>query len=240
MSWLPDRSGYWVLFNRDERRTRRSGRRPEHRRQGPVRTVAPTDGDAGGTWIGVNQFAVTVALLNRYHEAPVERTPATVSRGLLLRSLLDARSGRGLIRRLLTTGLHDYLPFTIAVFDRTAAVRVADWNGRELILSRVTRPGLVRTSSGFDQRAAERTRQARFDEALGGDRITASGLRALHRDHHPAKGPFSICMHRPDARTRSLTEIRVARTTASVRYQAGSPCRARPAHPVRLALAPRG
>ena len=130
-----------------------------HQRLGTVRTVAPVDGDFGGTWIGVNQFAVTAALLNRYHDAPAERPPATVSRGLLLRSLLDARSGRGLIARLSKTALKNYLPFTIAAFDRTATVRVADWNGRELVVSRVTKPGLVRTSSGFDQRAAERARQ---------------------------------------------------------------------------------
>lgn len=240
LSWLPDRSGYWVFFNRDERRTRRPGRRPERRRLGRVRTVAPIDGDFGGTWIGVNQFAVTAALLNRYHDAPVERTPATISRGLLLRSLLDARSGRDLIRRLEAIELHDYLPFTIAAFDRGPAVQVADWNGRDLTVSRVTGPGLVRTSSGFDQRVAEQMRQARFDEVLGGDPITAPRLRTLHRDHRPAKGPFSVCMHRPDAQTRSLTEIRVAKTTASIRYQAGSPCRARPSHPLRLALARRG
>ena len=211
-----------------------------HQRLGTVRTVAPVDGDFGGTWIGVNQFAVTAALLNRYHDAPVERTPATVSRGLLLRSLLDARSGRGLIGRLARTALTNYLPFTIAVFDRTAAVRVADWNGRDLVVSLVTKPGLVRTSSGFDQRAAERVRRARFDAALRAGPITVPTLRSLHRDHHPGKGPLSVCMHRPDARTQSLTEIRVAVTTASVRYRAGSPCRARTSQPIRLSLAPRG
>lgn len=211
-----------------------------HQPLGPVRIVAPVDGDFGGTWIGVNQFAVTAALLNRYHDAPAERTPATVSRGLLLRSLLDARSGRGLIGRLSKTALKNYLPFTIAAFDRTATVRVADWNGRELVVSRVTKPGLVRTSSGFDQQAAERARQARFDAALMAGPITAPALRSLHRDHHPGKGPLSVCMHRPDARTQSLTEIRVAVTTASVRYRAGSPCRARASQPIRLSLAHRG
>ena len=240
LSWLPDRSGYWIFFNRDERRTRRPGRGPAHQRLGKVRIITPVDGDCGGTWIGVNQFAVSAALLNRYHDAPVERIPATVSRGLLLRSLLDARSAKALIGRLGRTGLTDYLPFTIAAFDRSRTVRVADWNGRELTLSRVTAPGLVRTSSGLDQRGAERSRRARFDEVLGGNDITVRRLRGLHQDHRPAKGALSVCMHRPDARTQSLTEIRVAKTMASVRYRAGSPCRARPSEPIRLALARRG
>ncbi len=240
LSWLPDPTGYWVFFNRDERRTRRPGRAPVPQRLGPVRLVAPADGDAGGTWIGVNQFAVTAALLNRYHDAPVERTPATISRGLLLHSLLDARSARRLIRRLVTTALDHYQPFTIAAIDRTRSVQLADWNGRELRLSSLTEPGLIRTSSGFDQRAAERARQARFDEIEAAGPRTARRLRALHRDHQPRKGPVSICMHRLDARTQSLTEIRVGEARASVRYWAGAPCRAEPSAPVRLALLPRG
>lgn len=238
LSWLPDRSGYWVFFNRDERTTRGRGRAPVRQRLGQVRIVSPIDADFGGTWIGVNQFGVTAALLNRYHDAPVERTPATISRGLLLRSLLDAPSGRALIGRIRTMSLADFLPFTIAAFDRAATVRLAEWNGRRLAVSRATGLGLVRTSSGFDQRVAEQTRRARFDQVLGGA-VTAPLLRALHRDHLPAKGAFSVCMHRPEARTRSLTEIRVARTTASVRYQAGSPCRARPSAAIRLSLTPK-
>ncbi len=240
LSWLPDPTGYWVFFNRDERRTRRPGRGPAHQRLGGIRIVAPVDADAGGTWIGVNQFAVTAALLNRYHDAPIDRTPATISRGLLLRSLLDAPSARRLLNRLATTPLEHYQPFTIAAFDRTQTIRLADWNGRELRLSDQTEPGLIRTSSGFDQRTAERTRQARFDAIRLAGPFSARRLRALHRDHRPAKGPFSICMHRPDARTQSLTEIRVGPATAWVRYRAGAPCRAEASGPVRLSLTDRG
>lgn len=204
-----------------------------------VRVIAPVDGEAGGTWIGVNQFAVTAALLNRYEDAPVARTRSTISRGLLLHSLLDAPSAHQVLGRLRAAPLHRFLPFTIAVFDRTGTVRLADWNGRELRLSHRAEPGLIRTSSGFDQRAAERARRTRFRAATLAGPLSAHGLRALHRDHRPTKGPLSICMHRPDARTQSLTEIRVGARVASVRYRAGAPCRAIPSTAIRMALTPR-
>ena len=35
-------------------------------------------------------------------------------------------------------------------------------------------------------------------------------MRRLHRSHVPAPGPFSICVHREDARTVSYTEIEAA------------------------------
>ncbi len=236
LSWLPDSSGYWVLFNRDERRTRGPGRRPSRQRRAGVRALSPIDRDAGGTWIGVNQFGVTAAILNRYHDAAIEPTPAKVSRGLLLQSLLDAPSARALIARLEARALRAYLPFTIAAFDRGAVVRLADWSGRRLTRSRTTTPGLVRTSSGLDQRGAERSRGARFAAVARSGSISPAQLRALHRDHQPARGALSICMHRPDARTQSLTEIRVAKTTATVRYTPGSPCRSRMVTPLRLSL----
>ena len=33
-----------------------------------VSFVAPIDGDHGGSWIGVNQFGLTLCLLNRYDD----------------------------------------------------------------------------------------------------------------------------------------------------------------------------
>src|SRR5262245_8061057 len=70
VSWTPTREGYALRFNRDERRTRGPGLPPGMMEGDGVRFLAPTDADAGGTWIGVNQFGLTVGLLNRYHEAP--------------------------------------------------------------------------------------------------------------------------------------------------------------------------
>jgi uncharacterized protein with NRDE domain len=69
--------------NREEEYAR--GGEPPQLLPGPVRSVGGRDPTAGGTWFGVNQHGVLVALTNR----PKSELPAKPrSRGLLVRDLL--------------------------------------------------------------------------------------------------------------------------------------------------------
>ena len=64
VTWCSEGTGYALLFNRDEARTRSPAFPPEHRLRRGVRLISPLDPDAGGTWLGVNEFGVSVGLLN--------------------------------------------------------------------------------------------------------------------------------------------------------------------------------
>lgn len=226
LSWLPCRHGYWLLFNRDERRTRAPGRPPTVGRVGGIKVLAPADGDFGGTWVGGNQFGVSAALLNRYDDTPVDPTAGTVSRGILLQSLLGGRSATALVGALRTSALAPFKPFTVAATDRAGTMHLGDWDGARLAVTTTDQPGLVRTSSGADQATAERVRSALFAEAATGGPLDVDLLRRLHRGHAPARGPFSICMHRDEAATQSLTEVRVSARRITLRHWHGPPCQA--------------
>jgi phosphate starvation-inducible protein PhoH len=54
--------------------------------------------------------------------------------------------------------------------------------------------------------------------------LTADKLLALHRSHLPERGELSICMHRREAHTVSLSHVRVNDDDVSIDYFAGSPC----------------
>jgi len=239
LSWTTRPGGYWLLFNRDERRTRAPARPPELAALHGVSYLAPTDGDFGGTWIGVNHWGLTVALLNRYEDAPVDPSGGAVSRGLLLRSLLDAPSAVALVARLESgagDGLRDYRAFTVVTTDRGGSIQLADWNGQTLEASRGA-PGMVRTSSGRDQRAAERVRSEVLANIVGAKgEITIERLREFHASHLPERGPFSVCMHREEAETQSFTEIDVWHDEAVLRYVAGPPGEGGPVTRVALPL----
>lgn len=229
LSWLPTHDGFRLYFNRDERRTRARGRPPRISVPEAGGFLGPVDGDFGGTWIGVNRFGLAGAILNRYEDTPVGAPPGRVSRGLLLRNLLlESRSTAEMVRRTRRARLHDYLPFTIAAVMPGQAVNLIDWNGRSLELTRTRRPGLLRTSSGADQGAADGARRLAYRQ-LAGDHLepTPALLRRLHRSHLPSRGPLSACMHRPEAKTQSFTELEVGLRYATMWYAAGSPCRAR-------------
>ena len=206
LSWIPTRQGFRLFFNRDERRTRARGRPPRINATPVGEFLGPVDGDFGGTWIGVSRFGLAGAILNRYEDTPV---------------------GAGL-RRTRRARLTDYLPFTIAAVEPGRAVTLIDWNGRALTVSRTRRAGVLRTSSGADQDAADGARRLAYRQLAGSHlKPTPALLRRLHKSHLPRRGALSACMHRPEAKTQSFTELEVGVRYAAMWYAAGSPCRAR-------------
>jgi hypothetical protein len=82
-----------VAANRDEQYSRKA-RVPHVIYQHP-RIYAGTDEQAGGTWLGVNEFGLLVGIVNRH--SPQPQDPTRRSRGLLCRDLLcqkDASAAR--------------------------------------------------------------------------------------------------------------------------------------------------
>ena len=225
LSWIPLPDGYAVAMNRDERRTRAAALPPGLVDADGVPALMPVDGDAGGTWISVNDRGHALALLNRWDESPHDAGTPFVSRGLLVRDLAGL-SGSGALRSALAgLPLARYRPFTLVSVELAGFPMLFEWNGQELSHGSVSEPGLVRTSSGSDQAGVERSRGALFraaGEAPGG--LTPEVLTALHRSHLPEKGQLSICMHRNEAVTVSFSLITVSGGSVLFRYVAGSPC----------------
>lgn len=94
---------------------------------GHVRVVAGTDPQAGGTWLGVNQWGVLVAVANRFKGV----TPAQPrSRGLLALDLLQCDSARDateLAQRELGSGRYAGCNFLVADPHRANVLHAGDW-----------------------------------------------------------------------------------------------------------------
>lgn len=225
LSWIPLPDGYAVAMNRDERRTRAPALPPAQVIAGGVPALMPIDGDAGGTWISVNDRGHTLALLNRWDESPHDPGTPLVSRGLLVRDLAGL-AGAGAVRTAFAgLPLSQYRPFTLVSIAPGERPLLFEWTGQELSHAGVVEPGLVRTSSGSDQIGVERSRGALFRVATESpEGLSPEVLAALHRSHLPEKGPLSICMHRDEAVTVSFSLIRVSGGQVLFRYVSGSPC----------------
>ncbi|HYA49725.1 MAG TPA: NRDE family protein [Streptosporangiaceae bacterium] len=225
LSWLPEPGGYRLWFNRDERRTRTAALSPQRRTHGSLPFVAPLDPEFGGSWIGSNARGATFCLANRYHGAPTMPPANRISRGLLLASLLDAPTCLEVAARVERAELKRFEPFTVAGFEIGSTVLLLQWNGRRLDAAQHPGPGLVLTTSGHDQAEVEAARRRLFDDAVtraGG--WTPALLRELHGSHLPIRGPASICMHRDEAETVSLSEVAVQASRVAFTYWPGSPC----------------
>jgi transport and Golgi organization protein 2 len=247
VSWTPLAGGYALAMNRDERRTRAPASPPERRDLNGVFVLMPRDGEAGGTWIAVNALGHTLALLNRWDESPISDRGSSheirsdpgpfVSRGLLVLELAATPHRRAVDEALTRVPLMSYRPFTLVSVSPGEVPWLFEWDGRALARASVAAPGLVRASSGSDQAGAERERGKLLKEATsrpGG--LTPEVLSALHRTHRPERGPLSICMHREEAVTVSLSLITVFPSLVRFRYVNGSPCESAPGPELELRL----
>lgn len=223
-SWLRRDGRLHLFFNRDELRSREPAAPPETHRRKAVAWIAPADGRAGGTWIAATDRGLALALLNRSDgTTPEER----VSRGHLIPELVTAGDAGALEAALAGLPLERLAPFRLlALWRRHADGAIASWDGAgELSWERVDADlGLLCSSGLGDARAS--AERGRTWERFRAER-TPWGLddhRVFHRDHSPERSAWSVCVHRPEARSVSFTEIELAPAGVLLAYRDGSPC----------------
>ena len=234
LSWFPQEGAYSIWFNRDERVTRKQALSPERHERSSVPFVAPTDAEAGGTWIGVNAFGVSVCLANRYGSTIRLPPSDRVSRGLLVLSLLDLPTQHSVATAVERVDLTRYEPFTLGIFEPESSPLMLAWDGASFTRASSCKAGLLLTSSAVDQERVVASRLGVQATALSQEPLSAALLDRLHSSHEPDRSSISICMHRPDAATQSLSRIDVGPETIRFRYTPGPPCTVAAEHPLTL------
>jgi hypothetical protein len=228
VTFIARKSGYCLGMNRDEKLARPAGLPPDVKKHQGRAVISPSE-PGGGTWIGLNDHGVCLALINWYSvKQHVSVKP--VSRGEIIRAAQSAGSSKVAETLLRGMPLRRINPFRlIGVFPAERSVVEWRWDLKRLAAKRHRWSPLQWASSGFDEPTAQRVRGATFrrmkQQASFG---TLEWLRRIHRSHTPAAGPFSTCMHRPEAMTVSYTEVSITRTRATMRHHNGPPCRCGP------------
>ena len=231
-TWFTRDDSYELYFNRDELRTRKEALPPEIRERNNVGFITPIDGDAGGTWIGVNEYAVCIFLLNLYGpDSSGLNTGGHTSRGRLVLDLMDAANAETVEERMKVLDLDKFRPFTLGLISIRTVPRTFIWNGK--CLKKHKNPAAPLSSSSFETKDVITNRIGIFH---GLDTADSPSLADYHRGHNPEKGPYSVCMHRSDAKTVSLSVIKVARDEIRFDYTPGNPCERAEVHQRLLSL----
>lgn len=217
LSWWISAEQRGVLFNRDEKRTRSRGQPPRIQQVKGAQILAPLDPDAGGTWIGVNQSGLIVALLNNYPHYQ-ENAPGQHSRGQFVMDLLiHARDSKHCMQLAHEQPHDSHKGFLLFTLDRHHPPQALEWQGIQLTpLTLLEAGGLpALTTSSVRREDCEAFRLPRFATTPR----TPEALRALHQLHTPADPALGPLMTRPDAATDSLIEIQLDHTQARMRFQ---------------------
>jgi hypothetical protein len=218
--------GYLLGMNRDEKIARGAGAPPGTRELGDTRVIYPSDG-SGGTWIGVNERVIALALLNWNDVVPpAADAQKTRSRGLMIPALISSRSLPELRAAMDVMELEGMLPFRlVGVFPSERQIGEWGWNSSQTEFLPHGWESRHWFSSSLSDKEAERLRGATCGDAWNQpDAGSALWLRRLHASHAETPGPFSLCVHRSDVRTLSYTEIESTPTNIRMEHFVGSPC----------------
>ena len=225
LSFMPVEGGFHLLMNRDEQRSRTTALPPRLHPCGNLRAIYPSE-QGGGTWIGVNESGLCAALLNWYSKPSLTDRPA-FSRGLIIPTLLAAGNRKEAVSLLQSLPLDHLEPFRLFLF-HAGERGITSLSSDSVTLEELDLPWERSHwfSSGYDEPEAGRIRGMTAKRAESqSDPGTLEWLRRLHCSHYPEEGPFSICMHRDDACSVSMTEISFLNQRVALTYHEGSPCR---------------
>jgi hypothetical protein len=223
LSFNPNPTGYSAAMNRDELLARPASLPPVIRAYQGVQTIYPTE-PSGGAWIACNNFGNLLALLN-WNDSPQPPTSEVqISRGTLIPRLILNPDAASTHAQIFGLDLTNVFPFRlVGIFQHDRFKSEWRWNGSAL--EQLSFPWARKHwfSSSLSDASAEKQRGA-LCNSVPAETGKSDWLRELHRSHFPEPGPFSICVHRPDAATVSYTEVHIADGRVSMNYLHGHPC----------------
>lgn len=242
LSFVPKQDGFLIAMNRDEQRSRAVALPPALHRQGDLLALHPSEPN-GGTWIGINESGLCLALINWYSRPQYTGKPA-FSRGEIIPRILACASWKEAEPILRTFPWERVNPFRLfAISEEHLGLR--EYRSDGTALECIDHPWALGHwfSSGHDEASANEVRGAVCRKAAGKpDPGTLPWLVELHSSHDPEKGADSVCMHREDAVTVSLTTVDVWQNSAAMTYHDGPPCSSKEnrVHSVNLSITGRG
>ena len=118
VTFIPVNKSVFITHNRDEKNLRSKAIPPEFYQVNGSRLLFPKDGEAGGSWVGMNEHGHAAVLLNGAYENHIPTPPYRKSRGLILLDLLSSGDLAGSFK---TLHLDKIEPFTVVL-----------WNGKNL------------------------------------------------------------------------------------------------------------
>jgi uncharacterized protein with NRDE domain len=225
-----------VAANRDEHYDRPS--LAPHLLAGSPKIFAGTDLQAGGTWLGVNEYGVLAAILNRRANAAETPEAGDRSRGLLCLDLLHPKSAAACRVSLNTQEKFGYQPFSLVVADVNEAW-VASNTGRKIETMPLIQGVHVFSSTAKHNEQSEKKQRAyslfsslvpALKSNLGDVSSWTSIFANVLSDHRAGNNGSdpkeAICVHTNVSGTVSSSIIIYSRSKRGIRafFCAGAPC----------------
>ena len=232
LTWFGTNGGYELFFNRDEQISRSRAEPPKICLLDGMQAISPTDVDAGGTWISVNNLGITVCLLNHYQFEQIKTYKDWISRGEIVRRFAATPDLATAEQQFLQLRLEDYRAFRMFMLEPNGDSRLFVWDGHSAHLETdFTQP---KSSTSIDAKFVKLSRRNLFRSNDLVNSTNSQDFLDYHASHFPERSKESVCMHREEAHTVSLCHVQVGQTSVQFRYADGSPCEVSLGEPVSI------
>jgi Transport and Golgi organisation 2 len=204
-------SSLLVTMNRDEARFRAPEMAPQVRmdEKHAVHWLAPTDSQAGGTWFGVNEYALHACLLNRYMPEDIEKLSAPgprPSRGQIIVDVLTlGNEQKALVWLDERFDPEPYPSFHLVVMSQSRTRSFA-WNGKTLEKRMHDESWLCISSSSWRTEDVLKYRQEAFQMWVERGAPKEGLLPSFHIWQPPDRKEWAPLMDREISATRSITQ----------------------------------
>jgi len=234
LNWRQFDSHIAIAFNRDESVAREKADIPKIFDDGNGKFLMPRDPVGNGSWLSANQYGFVFLLLNDYQGQLKQDDGTLISRGLLIRGLASCRSFSQIVTFVDKIELTKSQPFYLVMISQSKQT-CWHYDGIKTVLHESILPQQIYSSGHSD---AHKIIQLRTEYVSSLNITSDEALLAMHKSHKPflntvsdfenakVEGELSypICMHRADARTQSLTYIKLTPSKIEMQYWDGQPC----------------
>jgi uncharacterized protein with NRDE domain len=208
-----------VTMNRDELRTRKEAGVLHSKSTNDVRFFYPVDLASGGSWFGVNNKGVILALLNRYQGPQTENAK---SRGGIIPGALAQGERPAVQSWLQQLPYADYNPFDLFLISKKQVIHFT-WDAEQYSSESIDfKHWFMFTSSSLKTEEVLAYRQNLFKawSLEMGKKLTASEeiLRGFHLIQFEGMETHSVLMEREKSHTRSVVQADLEGKQMQMRY----------------------
>jgi hypothetical protein len=217
VSYTPGTERTLLVSNRDERMSRKPAMAPAWYLVNNRRLLFPKDGEAGGSWIGMNETNCAAVLLNGAWTAHQHHPPYAASRGTVLLTALSDQDPFYCIRHYPLAGIE---PFTLILL-QDQRLEEYRWDGKNLSEKHLpsNEPHIWASVTLYDETVIAK-RKKWFQHFL--QQTNNPGLDAVmdfHRFAGDGDAANDLCMNRENELcTVSITAIDISFDSGSMIY----------------------
>ena len=213
--FIPNKNGNYFASLRDENPMRAKALVPTVISKNNTQFLSPIDANAGGTWLGANQYGNVIILLNGAFENHIKEEKYRKSRGLIVAELLAATTP---VEQWNLLSMQDVEPYTLIVFSNSKLFQLV-WDGnKKHFLELNGSKAYIWSSATLYNKKAKEIREQLFKKWIA-DKPTISRLSLLNFFHSSTNSENGFIINRGEnLKTLSFSFIELLNNKANFSY----------------------